>query len=230
MLPKLRALVYTPGMKLRVLGCSGAEYPGHNTSSFLIDDSVLLDAGTVGAVLGEKEQLGLSHIFITHTHIDHIKGIPLLADNIILRQSDGNFKVISTREILQSMRQHLLNNILWPDFSSIPSKESPVVNYVEIEPHKEYHFEGYSVTAYPVNHSVPAVGYIVRKGGKSLLYTGDTGPTFEIWKKAEDLSAMIVEVSFPEALQEMAALTRHLTPGMLAEELKKLDRLPPVSS
>ena len=213
-------------MKLKVLGCSGAEFPGHNTSAFLIDDSILLDAGTVGAVLHENDQLSLTHIFITHTHFDHIKGIPLLADNMTIRQLNRNIKIVSTATNLQAIRQHLLNGVIWPDFSRIPSA-SPALSYIEIQPGENFHFGSYTVTACPVNHSVPAVGYIIRRAGSSLLYTGDTGPTLEIWEKADNLSAMIIEVSFPDAMQEMALLTKHLTPRLLAKELAKLKRLPP---
>lgn len=214
-------------MDLKVLGCSGAEFPGHNTSAFLIDDTLLLDAGTVGAVLDEEQQLALSCIFITHTHIDHIKAIPLLADNITIRQVNRNIRIISTAEILQSIREHLMNDVIWPDFSKIPSETSPVITYVEIEPEKEYPFGEYAVTAIPVTHSVPTVGYIIRKGGTSLLYTGDTGPTWRIWETAASLSAMIIEASFPDSMEEMAKLTGHLTPKLVAAELGKLRNLPP---
>ena len=213
-------------MKLKVLGCSGAEFPGHNTSAFLIDDSVLLDAGTVGAVLSEEDQLGLTHILITHTHIDHIKGIPLLADNLTIRQVGRNVKIISTSEVIEAIRLHLMNDVIWPDFSKIPSAASPVISYVEIEPGVQFSFGDYKVTALPMNHSVPTVGYIIRQGETSLLYTGDTGPTSRIWKSAGNLSALIIEVSFPDAMEEMAALTRHLTPKLLAAELQKLENLP----
>ena len=213
-------------MKLKALGCSGAEFPGHHTSSFLIDSSILLDAGTVGAVLDEDHQFALKSIFITHSHFDHIKGIPLLADNLALSNQSHNVKLVSTPEILQVIRLHLMNNVIWPDFSRIPSFHSPVLSYVEISPGKPYKTDGYTVTAYPVNHSVPAVGYIVRKGGKSLLYTGDTGPTDLIWEAAGELSALIVEVSLPDRMGNMAALTGHMTPALLLQELTKLGKRP----
>ena len=215
-------------MKLKVLGCSGAEFPGHNTSAFLIDDTILLDAGTVGAVLSEDDQLGLTDILITHTHIDHIKGIPLLADNITIRQIARNIKIISTSEILETIRQHLMNDVIWPDFSKIkiPSASSPVVSYLEIEPGLPFTVGEYTITALPMSHSVPAVGFILRSGETSLLYTGDTGPTARIWQDCGALSALVIEVSFPDALEEMASLTGHLTPKLLAVELRKLDHPP----
>jgi ribonuclease BN (tRNA processing enzyme) len=213
-------------MKLRVLGCSGAEFPGHNTSAFLIDDTLLIDAGTVGAVLDEEQQLTLKHIFITHPHLDHIKGIPLYADNLALMNQNQNVKLVSTSEILQSIRMHLMNDIIWPDFSIIPSFHSPVLSYVEIAPETEFRCCDHSITAYPVNHTVPAVGYIIRKGETSVLYTGDTGATERIWEKAGDLTAVIIEASLPNEMEQMAYITGHLTPHLLSLELKKLKRLP----
>lgn len=214
-------------MRLRVLGCSGAEFPNFHPPAFLIDDSLLLDAGTIGAVLSEEEQWAIKHIFITHTHFDHIKGIPLLADNIIIKGIEHTVRVASTRENLQAIRDHLLNNVIWPDFTMIPSVDAPVIEYLEIEPEREVLVDGYTVTACRVSHSVPAVGYIVRKGDKALLYTGDTGPTDRIWRHAVDLSAMIVEVSLPNEMERMALLTGHLTAHLLAGELRKLGTLPP---
>ncbi|GFO67997.1 cAMP phosphodiesterase class-II:metallo-beta-lactamase superfamily protein [Geomonas limicola] len=212
-------------MKLQVLGCSGAEQPGHHLTSFLLDNTLLLDAGTVSAVLGEGEQRAVREILVTHTHLDHICGIPLLADNLI--GSGGQVVVTSTREILASISAHLLNGMIWPDFTRIPSAEAAVLRYREIEPGIPFESGPFSIVACPVNHSVPAVAYRVSRGGATLLYTGDTGPTEAVWKLAGELSALIVEVSFPSDQEELALLTGHLTPRLLAGELAKLDRLPP---
>jgi ribonuclease BN (tRNA processing enzyme) len=214
-------------MKLRVLGCAGSESLDFHPPAFLIDNELLLDAGTIGAVLGEDEQWGVRTIFLTHSHLDHIKGIPFLADNIIMRNLPHNIKVAGSAETVAAIRDHLLNNVIWPDFSRIPSPTAPVISYLELAPGREITVDGYSVTAYRVNHSIPAVGYIVRKGDKALLYTGDTGPTEAIWEKAANLSALIVEVSFPNEMERMALLTGHLTAGLLKSELRKLKELPP---
>ncbi len=214
-------------MKLRVLGSAGAEFPNFHPPAFLIDDILLLDAGTIGAVLTEDEQWAVRYIFITHTHLDHIKGIPLLADNIIIKQIMHTVKVFSIKENLQALRDHMLNNIIWPDFTTLPNEETPVIEYVELEPDKTLLVDGYNITACMVNHSVPAVGYLVRKNGKSLLYTGDTGPTEQIWQYATNLSAIIIEVSFPNDMESLALVTGHLTANLLAKELKKITELPP---
>jgi ribonuclease BN (tRNA processing enzyme) len=214
-------------VRLRILGCSGAELPGHHLSGFLIDDTLLLDAGTVGAVLTGEEQLRVSDILVTHPHLDHICGIPLLADNIIGKGVLHKVNVVSTGEVIAAISTHLMNGLIWPDFTKIPSADAPAIWYREILPEEPFSLGDYAVTACPVHHTVPAVGYRITKGSKTLLYTGDTGPTSRIWETAGELSALLVEVSFPSELEDMALLTQHLTPRLLGRELAKLGKLPP---
>jgi ribonuclease BN (tRNA processing enzyme) len=223
----MRIRIEEDDVKLRVLGCSGAEFPGHNPSAFLLDDCLLLDAGTIGAVLEEEEQWQLNDILITHPHLDHIRGIPALADNIIITGQSKNVNVISTNEVITAISTHLMNGMIWPDFTKIPSEAAPVISYTEIVPEREFFVGEFAVTACPVNHTVPAVGYRVSKGGSTIVYTGDTGPTDRIWELADEISALLVEVSFPSEMEELALLTGHLTPKLLATELAKLPKLPP---
>ena len=214
-------------MRLRILGSAGAELPGFRPPAYMIDDALLLDAGTIGAALGEDEQAAIRDILVTHSHLDHIRAIPPLADNRVMRTPVEPVTVAGSRETLSSLRDHLLNGVLWPDFSRLPSAASPVLRYREITPGVEERFGPYTVTAWPVHHSVPAVGYVVRDARTALLYTGDTGPTDRIWEAADGVAAMIVEVSFPNAMDGIARTTRHLTPRMLAGELAKIGTLPP---
>jgi len=213
-------------VKLRVLGCSGAEFPGHSPSGFLIDDSLLLDAGTVGSALDQQEQRRIEHILVTHPHLDHIRSIPLLADNIVVSGFAQKVQVISIAEVISALRSHLMNGLIWPDFTRIPTPQDPVLSYREIRTDEEFRVGDYAVQACRVNHTVPAVGYRVTRGGTSLLYTGDTGPTERIWEMAGELAALVVEVSFPSSMEEIALMTGHLTPALLAKELAKLSRLP----
>jgi ribonuclease BN (tRNA processing enzyme) len=215
-------------MNLKVLGSAGAEFPDYHPPAYMIDDSLLLDAGTIGSVLHDHEQWNIKSILLSHSHLDHIKGIPFLADNIIISKINNTVRLISTHEILNAVSKHIFNNIVWPDFSAIPSKSNPVIEYVEIQSETEFEIDGYSITAIPVNHSVPAIGYLIRKGETALLYTGDTGPTDKIWQFAEKASALIVEVSFPDEMKDMALLTGHLTPSLLLNELSKIKLIPPL--
>lgn len=214
-------------MRVKVIGSSGGEYPGHNPPAFLIDDRMLLDAGTIGASLNESSQWKIRNILITHAHLDHIKGIPFLADNLLVRNKDHSVNVISISSVLMALKKNLLNNRIWPDFTIISAASRPVLILKAIFPGKPFKINSYTITAYKVNHSVHAVGYIIEDGkGKRLLYTGDTGPTDAIWEAAKDIRYAIIEVSFPNRLKAMAIKTGHLTPELLTKEVKKMDRPP----
>jgi ribonuclease BN (tRNA processing enzyme) len=214
-------------MKLRVIGSSGGEFPGHHPPAFLIDDCMLLDAGTIGASLNYAEQWKIRNILITHAHLDHIKGIPFLADNLIIKNKEHSVKIISISNVLIALKKNLLNNRIWPDFTIITAASKPVLELEGILPGKPFKINSYTITAYKVNHSVHAVGYIIEdRKGKRLLYTGDTGPTDKIWEAAKDIQCAIIEVSFPDKLKAMAIKTGHLTAGLLMKEINKMKDLP----
>ena len=144
-------------MELRVLGCCGAEFPDAHTTGLLVDGAVLLDGGTIGAALNEEEQQQIRHILVTHAHLDHVKGIPLLADNLMIRGGHHpQLMVFGLPETLAAIRAHLLNDLIWPDFSRLPTLEAPVIVYRPVTPGEEFAVNGYRVTAWPMNHAVPA--------------------------------------------------------------------------
>jgi ribonuclease BN (tRNA processing enzyme) len=213
-------------MKLRVLGSAGAEFPDFRPPAFLIDETLLLDAGTIGAVLTEEEQGRLRHIFVTHAHLDHIRGIPALADNVIIKSLRHTVTVYATAQVIGAMREHLFNGVIWPDFTRLPSLEQPVIRYDTVHPGRPLKVNGYTVTPIEVDHTVPAVGYCLESGGKKLVYTGDTGPTEQIWQYASGADALIVEASFPNDQQSLALLTKHLCSSLLIKELVKIPVMP----
>ncbi len=214
-------------MNVKVLGSAGAELPGYNSPAFLVDGTVLLDAGTIGTSLGESKQWQIRHILITHAHLDHIKAIPFLADNIVIKQRKHSVTLRGTKETLNILRDNLLNDRLWPDFTKISASIDPVLKMKTVVPGRPFRIGNYSVTAYSVNHTVSAVGYIIRNAhGRTLLYTGDTGPTDRIWRSPGRIHSMIIEVSFPDSMKELAIKTGHLTPELLGEEIDKMKHLP----
>ena len=213
-------------MKLEILGSAGAEFPDFRPPAFLLDGQLLLDAGTIGSVLNEEEQWKIRDIFITHSHLDHIRAIPALADNIIMKNLKHSITLHSTIPVISALRDHIFNGVIWPNFTELPSAENPVIKYDTIEIYKKYVVKDYTIEAIPVNHSVPAVGFRVTSGGRTLVYTGDTGPTEEIWKYCSGVDALIVEVSFPNNMEALALITKHLTSSMLVEELAKIPELP----
>jgi ribonuclease BN (tRNA processing enzyme) len=169
-------------MKIKVLGCSGAEFPGHYLTGFLVDGRILFDAGTLNSVLDAKKQLKVKHIFITHAHMDHTREIPFLADNLIIGGWKQKLNIFSISPVIKNIKNNLLNSKLWPDMTVLPNGQDAVVSLNVIKECNPLEIEGYTVTPYKVNHSVPAVGYLVEnQKGRRFFYTGDTGPTEITW-------------------------------------------------
>jgi len=215
-------------MKLKVLGCFGGQGPGFHLSSFLIDDHYLLDAGAACSSLGFADQTKIHHVFLTHAHLDHVCGLFFLADNV-LGQRKVPITVYSIPYVIHSLKDHMLNNKIWPDFTRIPDPRSPTLSLKVIGEGSSYSIGNFDFLPIAVHHTVPAVGYVVKGDKGSILYTGDTGPTEKIWKVAaslKDLKAILVEVSFPNRLQEIADLSGHLTPQSLQAEVAKANNPP----
>lgn len=220
-------------MKIKVLGCSGAELPDFGPPAFLLDDRILLDAGTITGALDEDAQKKISHILITHAHLDHIRGIPTLADNMFLINRNHSFTLMGIKKVLQLIKNNLFNNTVWPDFTAIPSPQKPLLKLKAVKTGKSFKINNYKIIAEKVNHSIAATGYIIEDlKGKRLIYTGDTGPTSSLWKRANSkqrkagIYGLIIEVTFPNKMREAAIRTEHLTPDMLLNELKKLSQPP----
>jgi len=216
-------------MKITVLGCAGAEFPGHHPPGFLLDDEILFDAGSLTNVLDEKKQIKMKHIFITHAHLDHIRGIPFLADNIIIGHWRRRVNLLSIRPVLRAIKKNLLNSSMWPDFTVIPHHRNAVLRLVCLLAGESIYINNYTIAPYRVNHSVPAAGYLVEdKDGRRLFYSGDTGPCDATWKKLgeKQIHSLIIETSFPNRMEKMALATGHLTARLLRKELSKIKHPP----
>jgi ribonuclease BN (tRNA processing enzyme) len=216
-------------MRVHVLGCAGAEMPNHNMPGFLVDRTVLLDAGTIGLALDFQDQRAIEHIFVTHAHLDHIKAIPFFVDNLVTRNVEHTVHLHSDPEVIDILKQNVFNGLIWPDFSLIPTPEKPTIKFEPMMVEKTMQLPRHRVTAYHVDHTTPAVGYLVEnEKGKRIVYTGDTGPTERIWTACDEhtLDAVIVEVSFPNKMTDLAIKSGHLTPDLLAKEVLKMKNLP----
>ncbi|MCU0588928.1 MAG: 3',5'-cyclic-nucleotide phosphodiesterase [Syntrophobacteraceae bacterium] len=216
-------------MKIRVLGASGSETPGHRSPAFLLNDTILFDAGTVGEAMDAHAQAAITHVFLTHAHLDHIKAIPFLVDNMVSTRPEYQLTVVSGIEVLHDLRCNIFNDRIWPDFTLLPNSDTPVLRYQEIKDGETVQVRGYSITATPVHHAVPAYGYLVSNATQdAFIYTGDTGPTDSIWKRTEGhrVRLLIVEVSFPNELEHLALASGHLTPTLLAGEMAKMPVIP----
>ncbi len=218
-------------MHLRVLGCHGGETPKHRTSSFLIGDTLAVDAGAVTGSLSLDEQERIESVLISHPHMDHIRDLATLADNRCQKGS-ATLEIVGVPATVKALKQHFFNDIIWPDFTRIDSRDGPAVRFVEIEPGRPTHINGFEVTPVMVNHTVDTSAFIIHQNGTSIVYSGDTGPTDELWSHVnaiDDLQVLLMEVAFPNDEAELAHRSRHHTPITLEAELKKLthrDELP----
>lgn len=215
-------------MKLKVLGASGSDVPGHHLSSFLLNSTILFDAGGVTGSLSFRAQQKIEQIFITHAHLDHIRDIPFLADNMVLSGKPKQINLFSIKEVMDDIKRHLLNHRLWPDFTVIPNAQESILKVKILKEERPLTVKGYRITAYRMNHTVAAVGYLVEREGKRFFYTGDTGSAPHTWRKLADkkLDVLIIEVSFPDRMKDLAVKTGHLTAQLLFEDLKLLNHIP----
>lgn len=193
---------------------------------FLIDDAVLLDAGTVGARLTLAEQKRIRFVLLSHLHFDHLKGLPTLADNLA-EEFDAPVIVAATELVLQGLMDHVFNDKVYPNFFKLPNREHPVLRAQILEPGKPVTVGHLEVIPVPVNHAVPTVGYVVKNQTGALLYSGDTYETEEIWhlgRTTPNLKAAFIESSFPDELGPLARRSKHLTPALFLKEFQKLGR------
>lgn len=212
-------------MRVRVLGCHGGEYLHYQPISLLVDGRLLIDAGAAASALTVEELLRIETILVSHPHLDHIKDIAFVAD-IIVERATRPTAIASVPEVLDPIREHFLNDVIWPDFTKIPDPTRPVFRYERLAQGVATRIAGLLVTAVAVDHQVDGVGFFVDDGASAFLFTGDTGPTHAIWEAANgrpNLRAIFMEASFPERLRTVADVSCHLTPRLVAAELAKLE-------
>lgn len=217
-------------MELRILGCSGGEADGERLTGLLVNGCVAIDAGSLTAALTVEEQVAIRHVFLSHSHLDHICTLPFFTKNIFGHTHEA-VEIHALPETLDALRRHLFNDELWPDFSVIPSPNDPTIRYTEIEPERAYRVCGLEITPIRVNHLVPCVGYKVDDVRDAFIFTSDTAETDRIWAVANatpNLRLVIAEASFPNEQAGLAEASKHLTPAKLGAELGKLDRDVPV--
>lgn len=211
-------------MQIKVLGCSGG-IGGHlRTTAFLVDEDILIDAGTGVGDLSIEALLKIDHIFVTHSHLDHITSIPFLLDTAMGLKSSP-ITVYASAETLAILKEHIFNWKVWPDFNTIPSQDLPLLRYQEIALGQTINLQGRKITSLPANHVVPAVGYQIDSGNESLVFSGDTTSCDAFWEvvnKISNLRYIILETAFSDGEIALARLSKHLCPILLEEELGKL--------
>ncbi|MBS4096682.1 MAG: 3',5'-cyclic-nucleotide phosphodiesterase [Sulfuricella sp.] len=212
-------------MKLRVLGCSGGIGKDLRTTSFLLDNDILIDAGTGVGDLTVEELRHIDHVFITHAHLDHIASIPFLVDTVgFLR--DLPLTIHALPEVLEALQKYIFNWVIWPDFLHIPSDNGPFLRFEPFQLGETVTLQGRKITSFHAEHVVPAVGFHLDSGRGSLVFSGDTTVNDKLWEainKITNLRYLIIETAFSNLDYDLAVVSKHLCPSMLASELAKLE-------
>ena len=214
-------------MKIRVLGCSGAIAEGSRTTSFLVDHDVLVDAGTGVGDLPLEALAQIDHILISHSHLDHILAIGLLADSVMrLRaaQGRGPIQVHALPQTLDALRTHIFNGVIWPDFTRLPHADKPVLQLRPIVVGGRLTLGGKHFEVLSATHTVPAVGFALQGASGWWVYTGDTGPNPVLWTRLSTMKVahLVIETAFSNDECELAHLSQHLCPRQLGQELAQL--------
>jgi len=216
-------------MILHVLGCSGSIAAGCKTTAFLLDDDILIDAGTGVGDLPLDALARIDHILISHSHLDHVLSIGLLADAVMRERSArdcGPIQVHALPETLAALRTHIFNGVIWPDFTRLPSAEHPVLQLVPFAVGDQLTLNGKHIEVLSAAHTVPAVGFAVDAGSTGAwVYTGDTGPNPLLWQRLKDMKVahLVIETAFSDEERQLARISRHLCPAALGHELAQLD-------
>lgn len=215
-------------MIIRVLGCSGAIAAGCKTTSFLLDRDVLIDAGTGVGDLALDELVQIDHILLSHSHLDHVLSVALLADSVMRRRAQakrGPIQVHALAQTIDALKTHVFNGVIWPDFTRLPSTEHPMLQFVpfalgDIVQLGERHIEVLSA-----EHTVPAVGFAVHAPQGAWVFTGDTGPNPALWMRLRGMSVrhLVIETAFSDEERTLARISKHLCPATLANELGQLE-------
>ena len=215
-------------MIFHVLGCSGAIAAGCRTTAFLLDDDVLIDAGTGVGDMPLDALAGIEHILISHSHLDHVLSIGLLADSVMRSRraaGRGPIQVHALPETLAALRAHIFNGIIWPDFTRLPSAEHPVLEFVPFAVGDVLKLGHKRVEVLSALHTVPAVGFAVDAGEAGhWVYTGDTGPNPMLWMRLRNMKIahLVIETAFSDEERQLAYISRHLCPAALGHELAQL--------
>lgn len=216
-------------MRIKILGCSGGVGPGLRTTSLLIDDELLIDAGTGVGDLALSQMRRIQHVVLSHAHLDHVCGLAFMADNLF-DLIDSPIEVHAAQATLQVVQEHIFNWKIWPDFSQLPTPENPLIRWQPMPPgHTLDIGNGRTVTSFEVLHTVPAVGIAVQCKTGIFAFSGDTYATDKLWdalNKLPRLDMLMIEIAFPDEEGELAAASRHFTPGLLGRELGKLQHRP----
>ncbi len=216
-------------MRVRVLGCSGAIASGCRTTSFLLDDDVLIDAGTGVGDLTLDEMARIDHVLLTHSHLDHVASLPLMIDAVAARRIAAGAPPLQVHALpgtIAALRTHIFNDLIWPDFAAIPSVDTPLMRFVSFGVGDVVQVGGKAIEVLPAVHTVPAVGFAVDSASGHWVFSGDTHRNPAFWQRvnAMQVAMLIIETAFSDREKALAERSLHLAPSTLAEELDQIAR------
>lgn len=213
-------------MNIVVLGCYGGIGGARRTTALLLDGDVLVDAGTGVGELDLEQMVQVEHVFLTHSHLDHSGFIPLLADAAACLRKRPLF-VHALPQTIAALRENLLNGVLWPDYTVLPTVDDPYIRFVPVTPGETVLLGRRRITPLPARHAVPAVGYRLDSGEGSFVYSGDTTDCEEFWvalNRIDNLRYLMIETTFLSRDARAAAQSGHMTAELLAQGLARLQR------
>ena len=217
-------------MQIKILGWSGGIGAQLRTTSFLVDDDVLVDAGTGLGDLPLNQMTGIRHIFLTHSHMDHIASLPLLADSMF-GVHDEPIVVHALEKTIKALKTHIFNWVIWPDFSELPNKDRPCIRFEPMQPGEVMNIRKRRFEMIPVNHTVPGVGYSVTDKRSTVVFSGDTTTNESLWSRLNDydsIDLLFIESAFANHDLEISRISKHYCPQLLAEDLQKLKHRPEI--
>ncbi|MCW8901637.1 MAG: 3',5'-cyclic-nucleotide phosphodiesterase [Gammaproteobacteria bacterium] len=211
-------------MELKVLGCSGGVGGQLRTTTLLIDDDILIDAGTGLGDLNLQAMSCIRHIFLTHSHLDHITSIPFLVDTMFENIREP-IVIHGLESTIDALKNHIFNNIIWPDFASLPNSENPVMQYQVMQPGEIIELGQRKVEMIEVNHIVAGVGYRVESETGAFAFSGDTTTNDTFWdalNKHDNLNLLLVESAFTNKDVKLCHLSGHYCAELLGPDVAKL--------
>ena len=214
-------------MRIRLLQSSVTGHAGRqNATTFLVGDTLAVDAGSLGYWGTVEEQARVRHVLVTHSHADHVASLPVFVENVY-GAGDECVTVWGNAAVLESLREDVFNGRLWPDLEALSPPDAPFLRFAELDAEVPVELEGLRITPVPVDHTVPNFGFVIDDGDRAVVIVSDTAPTERIWELANSLphlAAVFLESSFPNRMRELAEVSKHLTSEQFGEEARKLTR------
>lgn len=219
-------------MKIDILGSFGGNARVFKLTSFLVDDFLALDAGCLTNSLSLERQYGITDVLLSHSHSDHTNTLPFLIDNQF-GMVPSPLNVWASQQVIDVVKTHIFNDVVWPDFTRLPSEDSPAVVFHPLKPEEPFRLGHLVITPVQVNHIVPCFAFFLecRRSDATFLFTGDTTSTDRVWEIANarpNLKCVVVDCSFPNRMESLAQSSGHNTPALLKQDLFKLKTLPEV--